>query len=102
MHKLRCHSCSKELPAGSLKYVVEVRSYADFDGYIEECEGDIEEGIGFILDAMENADPEALEDDVIKEQVFILCKPCRDKLVNDPFHTGRPSPMDDEVKGTVH
>ncbi|MBI5811041.1 MAG: hypothetical protein HZB21_07640 [Deltaproteobacteria bacterium] len=102
MQKLRCHSCAKPLPAGTLKYVVEIRSFADFDGYLEEYEGDIEEGINYLLDAMESADPKTLEEEVVKEQVVILCKGCRDKFMNDPFQTGRSLHESADVKGTVH
>lgn len=102
MQKLRCHNCSKELPGGSLKYIVEIRSFADFDGYLEEYEGDVEEGINDLLDAMENADTRTLEDDVSKELIYILCKPCRDKFTNDPFHGARPAFEEEEIKGTIH
>ena len=102
MQTLRCHNCSKELPRGSLKYIVEIRSFADFDGYLEEYEGDMEEGINDLLDAMENVDPKTLEEDVAKELIYILCKSCSDKFTNDPFCNGRVEPLGEEVKGTIH
>jgi hypothetical protein len=76
MEKIKCQSCGRELPPGSLKYVVEVKSFADFDGYLEEYEGDIDEGISELLDAMENIDADTLEEDISKELVYILCKRC--------------------------
>lgn len=102
MQKLRCHNCSKELPNGSLKYIVEIRSFADFDGYLEEYEGDVEDGINGLLDAMENIDPKTLEEDVSKELIFILCKSCRDKFTSDPFQNGKAPFEGEEVKGTIH
>lgn len=102
MQKLRCHSCGKQLPVGTLKYVIEIKSFADFDGYLEEYECDIEEGINFLFDSIENTDEKALEDDVSKESIYILCKPCRDKFINDPFHSGKPSFEGDDAKGTIH
>lgn len=102
MEHLRCQSCGRDLPQGSLKYVVEVRSFADFDGYLEEYEGDIDEGISELLDAMENLDPDGLEEDISKELFYILCKRCRDKFMNDPFQTGNTIFEGDDVKGTVH
>lgn len=102
MQKLRCHSCGMELPKGSLKYILEIRSFADFDGYLEDYDGDIEEGINDLLDAMESADPKAIEEDVSKEQLFILCKTCRDRFTSDPLQTGKADIDGDEVKGTVH
>ncbi|MEK7679656.1 MAG: hypothetical protein AAB356_05645 [Deltaproteobacteria bacterium] len=91
-----------ELPKGSLKYILEIRSFADFDGYLEDYDGDIEEGINDLLDAMESADPKAIEEDVSKEQLFILCKACRDRFISDPLQTGKTDVDGDEVKGTVH
>jgi len=102
MRKLRCHSCRKELPKGSLKYVIEIRSFADFDGYLEEYEGDVEEGLNELLDAVENLDAKTLEEDVSKELIFILCKNCRDRFISDPFQTGRTSFEGEDVKGTIH
>jgi len=102
MQTLRCHNCSKELPRGSLKYIVEIRSFADFDGYLEEYEGDMEEGINDLLDAMENVDARNLEEDVSKELIYILCKSCSDKFTSDPFCNGKAEPSGEEVKGTIH
>jgi len=102
MQTLRCHICSKELPKGSLKYIVEIRSFADFDGYLEEYEGDMEEGINDLLDAMENVDTNTLEEDVSKELIYILCKSCSDKFTSDPFCSGKVSFSNEEVKGTIH
>lgn len=102
MRKLRCHSCGKELPKGSLKYVIEIRSFADFDGYLEEYEGDIEEGLNELLDAVESLDAKTLEEDVSKELIFILCKICRDRFISDPFQTGRTAFEGEDVKGTIH
>lgn len=102
MQKLRCHSCGKELPKGSLKYVVEIRCFADFDGYLEEYDGDVEEGINELLDAMENVDPKTIEEDVSKELIYILCKSCRDRFTSDPFQTGKVIFEGEDVKGTIH
>jgi hypothetical protein len=98
----RCSCCGRELADGSLKYVVELRTFADFDGYLEEYKGDIEEGINELLDAVENMDLETLESDVYQVQIFILCKPCRDRFTSDPFHTGAPAEVHEEHKGTLH
>ncbi len=103
MQKLRCHSCRKELPKGSLKYIIEIRSLADFDGYLEEYEGDIEEGLNeLLLDTVEDIDAKTLEEDVSRELIFILCKNCRDRFISDPFQTGRAIFEGEDVKGTIH
>jgi hypothetical protein len=98
----KCQCCARELHEGHLKYVVELRSFADFDGYLEEYEGDIEEGINDLLDAVESMDEESLEDDVYQVQVFILCKGCRDKFSNDPFQSGHKATEFEDLKATIH
>lgn len=100
--KILCHSCGKELPRGSLKYVIEIKCFADFDGYLEEHTGDIEEGINDLLDAIEHADPKSLEDEVFQESIFILCKSCCDKFTNDPFKSGKMVFERMEAKDTIH
>jgi hypothetical protein len=97
-----CHSCGKELPKGGLKYVVEIKSFADYDGYLEEYPGEVEEGINDLLDAMENADPKNLEEDVYQEFIYILCKSCRDRFASDPFKTGKVVFEREEAKDTIH
>ena len=102
MSEIRCHCCGKELPDGGLKYIVEVKSFADFDGYLEDYPGEVEDGINELLDAMENMDPSSLEEDVYQELVYLLCKGCRDRFINDPFQTGEFVRAAEEVKGTIH
>lgn len=102
MQKLRCHCCGKELPAGTLKYVLEVKSFADFDGYLEDYEGDIEEGINYLLETIDGLDEKSLEAEVSREMAYILCKSCCDRFMNDPFQTGKTPLKMDDVKGTVH
>ncbi len=102
MDTLRCHGCGIELPRGSLKYIIEVKSFADFDGYLEDYDGDVEEGINELLDAMESEDVDGLEEDVCHDVVYILCKRCRDRFIHDPFHTGRSILEREDVKGTIH
>ncbi|MBI5599173.1 MAG: hypothetical protein HY890_05480 [Deltaproteobacteria bacterium] len=102
MTMLRCQGCGRELSRGGLKYIIEVKSFADFDGYIEEYPGDVEDGIHELLDAIENVDPKTLEEDVYMERTYILCKSCRDRFSDDPFHTGESVPEGEVSKGTVH
>ncbi|MBI5875334.1 MAG: hypothetical protein HZB81_05755, partial [Deltaproteobacteria bacterium] len=90
MNKIRCYSCSRELSEGSLKYVVEVKSFADFGGYLEDYSGDVESGMVELLKELEDADQKTLEDDVYQEMVFILCKACRDKFYKGLLDTSAP------------
>ncbi|MBI5048876.1 MAG: hypothetical protein HZB54_08010 [Deltaproteobacteria bacterium] len=102
MNNIRCHSCAKELPEGSLKYVVEVKSFADFGGFLEDYSGDVESGMVELLKDLEDIDQKTLEDDVYQEAVFILCKICRDKFYKNLLDTSIPAGMDREIKDTIH
>jgi hypothetical protein len=98
-----CNCCGRELLEGGLKYVVEVRSFADFDGYLEEFGGDnIEDGINELLDTVESMDVDSLEEDVYQVHTYILCKGCRDRFASDPFQTGKPVAEFVDNKGTLH
>jgi hypothetical protein len=83
-----CVKCGKNLPEGSLKYVVDIRVYADFDGVLNLPGGDIEEEVSRLMAEIESMDPGELEKDVYQEMAFLLCKRCRDRFVEDPLSRG--------------
>ncbi len=100
MSSLRCQICERELPPGGLKYVVEIRSFADFDGFLEEYDEDIEESIDELLEAMEEMDPQTLEEDVYMKHSYILCKSCRDRFMREPF--GKGVTLRESQRSTIH
>ncbi|MBI5970606.1 MAG: hypothetical protein HY884_05580 [Deltaproteobacteria bacterium] len=102
MHKLRCNGCGRELPKGSLKYIVEIRTFADFDGYLEDYGDNVDHDINELLSAMEDMDAKALEEDVVKDFIYILCKRCRDRFADDPLKGGMAAFEGTDVKGRVH
>lgn len=102
MNNIRCYCCERELPEGSLKYIVEIKSFADFDGFLEEYQGDVEEGMMELLEEMEEIDQKTLEDDVYQELIFVMCKECRDKFYKNPFKTTQHFYLDKEIKGSIH
>ncbi|MEK6531463.1 MAG: hypothetical protein AABZ23_03085 [Deltaproteobacteria bacterium] len=102
MRTIKCSGCGKAMQKGSLKYIVEIRTFADFDGYLEDFEGDIEDGINNLLDQIDGVDEESLERDITKELTLLLCKPCRDKFVKDPLNSGTVEHEVVEAKGTIH
>ncbi|MCK5237777.1 MAG: hypothetical protein KAR06_12435 [Deltaproteobacteria bacterium] len=102
MKLIRCHSCGKDIADDGIKYIIEIKSFADYEGYLEDFPGDITEGINEILDAVEEVDPKTLEDEVYQEDVYLLCKTCRDKFSDDPFRTGYIPTEGESAKGTVH
>jgi len=102
MGKIRCYCCEKELPEGSLKYIVEIKSFADFDGHIEECPDDLNQDMKELLEDMDDIEQSALEEDVYNEMLFVLCKECRDRFCRNPFNNSKGIQSDEEFKGIIH
>jgi len=67
-----CFQCGRHLPPGSLKYVVHIKIYADFDGFLSVSDEASEEDMDRILEAMESRSPEDLERDVYQEMGLLL------------------------------
>ncbi len=95
--------CGKDLPEGSLKYVVDIRVYADFDGVLHFPEGDIEEEVHQLMEEIEQMDAHELEKEVYQELGFLLCKGCRDRFMEDPLSRGEgPYPAGEGPSQFVH
>jgi hypothetical protein len=95
--------CGKRLPEGSLKYVVNIRVYADFDGVLNLPGGDIEEEVHRLMGEIERMDPGELEKDVYQEMAFLVCKGCRDTFVEDPLSRGEgPYPAGEGSSQLIH
>ncbi len=82
----RCFRCGKELPAGSLSYITQIRIFAGFDGVLLEPEEGVDQQFNQLLKQVEEANPEDLEKEVYQEFHLILCKSCRDRLVEEIEH----------------
>jgi hypothetical protein len=67
---LNCFKCGRFLPPGSLKYVIQIKVYADFDGIlsISDENGEIER----ILDEIGSRNPDELEREVYEEIGLLL------------------------------
>lgn len=103
MKTLRCNCCGNELPSDTIKFVVEVRCFADFDGYLEEFEGDIEDGVNSLLDNIDEMEEDGFDDDeATRDSIYILCKKCRDNFLSDPFQIGSMAFDAENRKGTLH
>ncbi len=98
-----CLRCAKRLPEGSLKYVVDIRVYADFDGVLNFPGEDIEEEVHRLMGKIERMDPGELEKDVYQEMAFLVCKGCRDTFVEDPLSRGEgPYPAGEGSSQLIH
>lgn len=86
MSRTKCFRCGKELPPGSLSYVVNIEVFAGFDGYLIEPEEGLDEELKKLFEQIEGADPEELEKEVYEEFNLVLCKSCRDRFVEEIKH----------------
>ena len=100
----QCMRCGRILKPGVLKYLVSIRVVADFNGVINESEGDTEEMIGEVLRQIDDMDAEELERDVYEELNLVLCKNCKDYFVRNPLNSGEDdlSPLDPDATAPVH
>ncbi len=81
-----CFRCGKSLEPGSLFYVVHIKIFSGFDGVLSESAEGIDEQLKDLIQVAQNLDPKELEDDVYEEINLIVCKSCRDRLVDDIRH----------------
>ena len=86
MEKRHCLRCGKELPPGTLTYVVHIRVFAGFDGLLLEPGEDIDQQLNQLLEQIEKSDPKELEKEVYEEFTLLLCKSCRDRFVEETRH----------------
>lgn len=81
-----CFRCGKELPPGSLYYVIHVRVFSGFDGFLIEPEEGVDKQLRPLLEQIQSSDPEDLEKEVYEEILLVVCKRCRDRLVDEIKH----------------
>ena len=81
-----CQRCSKNIPPGSLAYVVQIKVFSDFDGVLPEPGEDLDRQLKQWVEQVKESDPEALEREVYEEYSLILCKSCRDRFVDETQH----------------
>ena len=99
-----CSRCGQGLPEGVLKYVVDVSIFEDIDGRLYEAEEvDNENELKVYLDDLNDAEASGIDDDILHEVNFILCKTCKEKFQETLFHPLMTSIEDGiKTKGTVH
>jgi len=101
MEKLRCQNCGIDMDPDALKYVVEIRSFADLEGSIGDAAEELEDGINTFLDTMENMELTRAED-ISTDLILILCKKCRDNFMSDPLQSGVHTPIGEDFKPILH
>ena len=88
MSNQHCCKCGKNLPEGSVRYIVSIRLFADFDGNIEIAEGneDDQDSIEYLMQCLEGLENTELESDIRDEMVFLLCRRCRNRFGLNPLN----------------
>ncbi len=106
MNNQSCSKCSKKLPTGSLKYILSIKLYADFDGDIEKpVETDIEkdmDDLDYLIKCLGDSKQEEMENDVHREMAFLLCKGCRDSFSKNPLNKREGSHDSNGYLGILH
>jgi hypothetical protein len=86
MEGRNCFRCGKGLQPGGLFYVVYIRVVSGFDGILSEPAEGIDQQLKELLEQVPQLDPKELEKDVYEEITLIMCKSCRDRLVDEIRH----------------
>jgi hypothetical protein len=86
MKKRSCFRCGKELQAGGLFYVVQIKVISGFNGILSEPAEGIDQQLKDLLEEVERTDPKELEKDVYEEITLTFCKSCRDRFVDEIQH----------------
>ena len=86
MEERNCSRCGKGLRPGSLYYIVHIKVISGFDGILSEPAEGIDRQLKGLLDEVQQSDPEELEKEVYEEITLMMCKSCRDRLVDEIRH----------------
>ncbi len=83
MFSERCRRCNKEIPFGGTRYLVNVEIVSAFDGFLPDYEEDESHLVKLLEDLEQNEelDEAQLENDVHQEFTLVLCRKCKQKLV---------------------
>ncbi|MGA2616505.1 MAG: hypothetical protein ABSF26_02780 [Thermoguttaceae bacterium] len=89
MIRYSCDLCKRELdPEQDLRYVVKMEISAAFDPAVtdeEQEDRDHLQEIQEILERLEDAEGDAVGDDVYQQLHFDLCPECRRKFIRNPL-----------------
>lgn len=78
-----CDKCGRPLRPGELTYQVTIDLVSMFDGYIESGEGDVEEELEQLIQAVSRQDPDEVAKDVAQTIHMVMCRNCRNQLVKE-------------------
>lgn len=86
----KCRRCGTPLPEGTGRYVMITIFIADVNFQMEQPEENVEASMARIFMEIETTPEEELLNQVYQKQVFLICRPCKEKLAADPFAAAPP------------
>ena len=81
-----CDKCGRPLHRGELSYKVTIDLVSMFDGYIEAGEGDADDELERLIEAVSRQDPDEVAKDVAQTIQLVMCRSCRNQLVKEYDH----------------
>ena len=86
----KCRRCGAPLPEGTGRYLMITIFIADANFQMEQPIENVEASMARIFKEIENTPEEELMNQVYQKQVFLICRPCKEKLAADPFAAAPP------------
>ena len=93
MIKAFCDGCGREIKRDAVYYDLKIEvkaAYGTLEVNLADLLKDHTEEIKALIEEMENADPQTLQDDVYKAFRFHLCRPCQQRYIKAPLASPRP------------
>ncbi|MFH1136034.1 MAG: hypothetical protein V1816_08095 [Pseudomonadota bacterium] len=78
-----CQKCGRPFRPGQLKYHLRIELISLFDGVIEEPDGDVDEELERLIQALSRQDSDAVAKDVAQDIALVICRDCRNRLVEE-------------------
>jgi hypothetical protein len=94
MIKTFCDLCGREIRAKTIHYELRIEvkaAYETMEINLADLLKDHAEEIESLVQEMEEADPQQLQDDVYKAFHFHLCRACQQHYIASPLPPARPS-----------
>ncbi len=103
MSEKKCFRCGKGLQPGDLFYIVHIQVFSGFDGILIEPTGNLDRQLKEWIDLAQEMDPQELEREVYEEMIWMVCKSCRDRFVEEIQHPWEgPFPMRKDPNSILH
>ncbi len=94
MIKTFCDLCGREIKGDTIHYELKIEVKATYDTLeinLADLLKDHAEEIEALIEQMEDADPQKLQDDVYKAFRFHLCRACQQSYIKAPLPSPKPS-----------